>query len=236
MMMILFHIESLKDFALGSYRETYRGRLSAGTKDFFKKLWAALVEDQILSEAESAEIQDFIDYRNQIAHRIEDMTFDLSRDHFSSSVLQVKGVQYRHEALRKIESYRSLLEDRMRSRYVMSLSLSGLRFESAEKTYKQELSRLARQIHRQFAQRMEAEDKIQYELSSITPKLLERLEPGHPANFLRNGRLSARGIKCCYGLFEYGFSDLAVSYILRLSYKSVRARRTRWISSRRVLH
>ena len=86
MVLILFYVEDLRKFVVGSIRSTDQlratlssvaPRLPEGTNNLYKKAWGILVDDGILSSEESDEIQRLLDYRNTIAHAPEKLTVDI---------------------------------------------------------------------------------------------------------------------------------------------------------------
>ena len=237
MVIILFHIEELKSFVLGAVRATdklrypndeTRHRLAQGTKKLYEKMWALLVSDGILTQEESDDLQDIIDYRNQIAHSIQKLTFDISNEALSENYIQFKGVKYDYEALKRLEAYQDKIHTLLSSKYILPLGFSSLLFESAEYTYKRELKRLDNKIRRLLVIRNDEIKAIKSELNAIGPELINEIQPYHPANVLPNGQLSKRGVDCCYTLFENGLSNLAVSHLMRISYASITKRRKRW--------
>ena len=225
MMLVLFQIESLRSFVLQSIRATDKERLPEGTRGVHKKSWEILVSDGIISENERDELNRITNYRNQIAHDIQSLTFDLGRDDLSAGRFEFKGAQYDRSVRQKLEAYRDKIERKMSASFILSFSFDHLLFESAERTYKAELKKLDRKIRRQIATRKRENAAINSELDSVDPLILEEAAPSHPLNFLQNGKLSKRGLACCRALFNAGLSDLAVSYLMRLSLKSVSARR-----------
>lgn len=237
MMIILFHIEELKSFVLGAIRATdkiYYGndkaqhRLPEGTKNLYKKMWAVLVVEGILTQEESDDLQDIVDYRNQIAHSIHNLTFDISNDAISEICVDLTGMKYDYEALKRLELYRETIHKKLASKFILETGSNFLLFESAEKTYKRELKRLDKTIRRLMVIRNQEVDAIKSELNSMDQELIDAIQPHHPQNFLSNGKLSEIGISCCYTLFEKGLSNLAISHLMRVSFKSVKKRRDHW--------
>ncbi len=237
MMIILFHIEELKSFVLESVRATdrfrypndeTRHRFPQGTKKLYEKIWALLVSDGILTQEESDDLQDIIDYRNQIAHSIQNLTFDVSNEALSEDYIQFKGIKYDYEALKKLKAYRNKIHAQLSSKYILSISYNSLLFESAEYTYKRELKRLDSKIRRLLVIRNDEIKAIESELNAIDPELIYEIQPYHPVNVLSNGQLSKRGVDCCYTLFENGLSNLAVSHLMKISYVSITKRRKSW--------
>jgi uncharacterized protein YutE (UPF0331/DUF86 family) len=104
MALILFYIEDLRDFVVSSIRSTDhirtgadKERLPIGVKNLYKKAWAIVVEAGVLTPEESIELQALIDYRNLVAHQIQELTGDIGRNLFVR-----KGMgssKYEHKAL-----------------------------------------------------------------------------------------------------------------------------------------
>ena len=156
MMLLLHHVESLKMFVVNSIRATDKiighkntERLPEGTKKLFKKVWAILVKENILTQEESDDLQNIIDIRNKIGHAIHDMVSDISAPH---TLLPPKS-PYDYLAIERLEKYRKKIGEGIRSKYIMSLGFRELAFEEAELTYKEELSRLKNKIDRQYKER-----------------------------------------------------------------------------------
>lgn len=159
MTIILFHAESLKRFIVNSIRATDElhhkfdkrpQRLPVGTKKVTQKAFKILVQDGILTQDESNELQDLIIYRNDIAHRIHQLTADIVNPGRPEDRLKRLEFKYRYDAIGKFEHYRNKIERGVQSRYIISLSLDRAFFETAERTYKEELRRLNKKITRQF--------------------------------------------------------------------------------------
>ena len=159
MMLILFHAESLKNFIIGSIRATDElrhkldgipRRLPPGTKKSMEKAFKILVSDNVLTQGESDEVQDLIGFRNDVAHRIHQLTADIIHPNRPRDRFRHLEMKYRYNAWQKFEHYRDKIERGLRAEYVFSLSLDTVFFESAEETYKEELYRLRKKIDRQF--------------------------------------------------------------------------------------
>lgn len=158
MILLLHEMESLRKFIIGSIRSTDNlmgsidGRskeLPEGTKEPLKTALEILVEKQIISEDESADIQEINEIRNTIGHAVHNLLDDISYPGPCSPQRKV----YDYSALDRLERYRAKIERELGESYVMLLSLSGVSFEQAELTYKEELARLKNRIDRQYKQR-----------------------------------------------------------------------------------
>jgi hypothetical protein len=165
MVIILFQVENLKKFVLAAVQATDRhrnprkARIPKGAKDQYKKAWAALVADGILTQSESSEIHRLVNYRNTIGHRIHELTFDLSRESIAEELLEFREemssriTMYDYSVRQKIKQYRDKIFDQIGRKYVTVISFDWLLFEAADKTYEQELRGLRRKIVRQLAVR-----------------------------------------------------------------------------------
>lgn len=253
MVMILFHIENLKGFVLNSlqitdeFRDKDKQRIPNGTKKVYEKAWAALVNDGILTQAESDEVQRLVDYRNDIGHRLHLLTCDLSRSPVAESYLRwgSKAVKYDNNALKRLKYFRERITRGIQSKYIVSASFDYLLFEAAEKSYQHELRRLDQKIARQLAIRKEEIHSLNSELSLNDLELLGKFDPyheinapteslrtvsllNHPSNKAANGTLTKHGIDICCWLFDHNKSALAVAYLMQISYRSAVNRRRAW--------
>src|SRR5438132_13855564 len=97
-------------------------RIPAGTKNIYKKAWAAHVTDGIMTQKEGNEIQHLIDYRNLIGHRIQELTYDLSRKPFVDQLKELsdsKTVRYDYGAREKIKYYRNKICNQVGEKYIV---------------------------------------------------------------------------------------------------------------------
>ena len=164
--MLLFHIESLKNFVLQSIRATDRmsirvtgrNRIPEGMKKPYDKAWEILVEEKVITADERDELKGLIDYRNRVAHDVELLLGDLSP--IGRGDIGWRGVQYDYQALKKIRFYREKIERGMNKKYWLIDSADTLLFEAAERTYQQELNSIHRRISRQIAIRKEKLERL----------------------------------------------------------------------------
>src|SRR4051794_23130025 len=82
--LILFHIQNLRSYVLRTIRANDKARIPEGTKKSDKKAWAYLVEKGVITQDESDEIKRLTNYRNTIAHEIQQLTYDLSQERFAA--------------------------------------------------------------------------------------------------------------------------------------------------------
>lgn len=240
MVLVLFYIEDLKHFVVESIRSTDQirglpncGRLPPGTKNLYKKAWGILVDDSVLSQQESDELKDLVDYRNLIAHQTHALTADVGR----YPLLRIidDASQYEDGALKKVRYFREKLSFEMSRKFVLSISFRGLNFEAAERTYLGELASLERKLRRQIAvARAEIEQANAEILTLRKSGVLAELEPGHPNQTNRSGQLSSKGIHCCRGLFTAGASPFVVAHLMRLSLRAATRQHRSWLAAAKL--
>ncbi len=163
MILVLFHAESLKRLIVNSIQETDRllseadRKLPEGSKYTVGKAFQILVEDSVLTADESEEVQRLIDYRNDIGHRIHELTQDIGHPEKPDDFLDYVDIKYNYDALQKLKHFRKKIEEGLSGKYIISLSFDSVSFENSEIAYIEELNRLHDRITRQFDER---KDKI----------------------------------------------------------------------------
>lgn len=231
MIVILFHIEDLRTYALGTIRANDEQAIPDGVKKPYERAWAYLVAKGVITQDESDDIQRLTDYRNTIAHDVQKLTFDLSQERFVVN-WATASVKYDYEALRRLKKYRPKIEKGLRHMIVV-LSFDHLMFEAAEKTFDEELARLRKKIDKLFAERQTEMKRLQGEIPTLEDGELQRIGLYHPGNQIGDsGKLTARGVRVCEALFERNISPLAVSYLMRISFRATSRRYAAWQSSK----
>jgi hypothetical protein len=234
MMLTLFYAEDLKQFLVGTIKATDRWRDDA--KKWFPKgpphyrvVVERLAKDGYITDDQRDEIIKIVDYRNNIAHELQNMTFDVSRSTYMRSMRQVTKPKYDYGMLERAKFYRRFLPDKaMRRGFICELSMNASWFRSAEQTYERELKILKRKIIAQQDKRNAKLGNLQAELK-LPDDLPEELWPYHPANERTNGTLNPRGIEIAYRLFDQGKSPLAVGYLMHISKKALDAHYKTWL-------
>jgi hypothetical protein len=236
MVIILFEVEHLKEFVVAAVqatdelRDRSQPRIPKTAKNKYERAWAALVADEILTNAESDEIKHLVGYRNDIGHRVHELTYDLSREPIAQDFVELRDnipfkiAKYDYNARQKNKYYSDKIQENIGRKYAFPLSFDRLLFDAADKTYEQELRRLDRKIVRQITVRKEQIEGVNRELAS---------EDASAAGFSslykkRNGTLTTRGVEICYRLFDHDRSTLAVAHFLRISYRAAAHRRRAW--------
>ncbi len=224
MVMILFYVEEIKLIALRTIRVTDRfrnnDRLPEGTKKLYQKLWKILVSEKILTESEKSDIEAIIDYRNDIAHSIQELVFDLNLDSYSKSFVKFSGEKYQYGVLTRLKNYKDLIYERFMGGYVFEINMNPILFAQAERTYLIELKRLDKKIVKLLRERKVENKVIEGEINAIGMEKIESFQPYHPKNFKSNGQLTSEGARCLNSLFSMGCSGIVISYLMRKPLKT----------------
>lgn len=251
MVLMLFYVQELKEFILGSIEGTDRirgvlgidgepvDRLSRGkenTKEG-KKLDRArelLVSEGVITQHESDELFYLIDYRNSIGHAVHKLTADIGEyAHLGDTdpITHEPITLYDYTAAKRAKDLSNKIHRGMIKSFIMPLGFDHLRFEAAEKTYLAEVNRLKKNINRSI----EATNKEIHETNRIIGTIPESVKesaiPGHPRNLRRNGSLTRQGRQCAFELFDAGATSLAVAYMMRISLRSANLWHRKWTAT-----
>lgn len=240
MVMILFYVEEIKSLALRTIKVTdeFRKlhsnideRLPDGTKKIYTKLWKLLIAENVLSVEDTKDIEKIIDYRNDIAHSIQELVFDLNVDTYSKSLVKFSGSKYKYGVLERLKKYKESMYEKFSSKYIFELNMKSVLFSQAERTYLLELNRLDKKIIRLLELRGIENKEIGDEMSLLNNEMLNELRPYHPNNFKNNKQLTSRGVFCMNTLFKLNVSNILVSYLMRVSLGSVNKRKSKWLEN-----
>jgi hypothetical protein len=225
--------------------ETMR-RVFASERQQGKKLktaFAYAVTIGIFSDAEAAELRALLGYRNVIAHRIDLVMSDISRNYWAIDHVAYTAPAYKGEALDRLRAFRRSLWKRAPSQLLLTVSMNNMLFEFAEHAFEQDLKRLDRLIEKQIALERERYEAINADLDLRGTELVDDLSPRFPANHRpgrqgygddyipATGHLTKRGVEICYRLFDLGKSPLAVAYLMGMTLRTAERRHQGWIKS-----
>ena len=233
MMLTLYYAEEIKQFLVGTmkatdhFREPSKKRFPKGVPNY-RAVVEKICKEGHITAVQRDEIITVVDYRNDIAHELHKMTFDVSRSTFVRSIRDFEKPRYDYDMLHRAKFYRRFLPDKALRHFVSELSFGSLWFKSAEQTYERELQVLAKKIVSQENARKAKLGKLQKELK-LDDDLPEELWPYHPANERGNGTLNARGVEICYRLFDQGKSPLAVAFLMHISKKAINNHHKAWL-------
>lgn len=162
MLLVVFEIEELRRFVVDSIRGTdailkneHRLPPQAKPRDLMERVWCVVKNHGILDDEECEDVQRMFAYRNTIAHRIHEMTADISEfARRGGAKLPFDGYDY--AALEKIRRYKHKIYEGFRQRFILSTSLNRLYFEPAERVFEDELTSLRKRIDKQWNERTRA--------------------------------------------------------------------------------
>jgi len=244
-LLFLFKAESLKKY-LSGLMSSFNQKLSDSngpipehlTKEKWTKIpdWRRscerLVEMDFISRKTARSVVKYIGYRDKIAHNLSALFGDIGQLRVNREMMRfpMPGEKYRYNYLKLLtDCENEILEAGSRLPIIM-MNSDDIYFESVEKFMRQELARLQPRIQKQIDSRKEKFKKLRLEIFENHNSWDWEGEffPKHPDYQHKNGRLTAKGERACYLLFELGKSDLAVAYLMGLSRKAVKRRRKNW--------
>ena len=192
------------------------------------------VDEGLINDKESSEICRLINFRNDVAHRLNQLNVDISRYSFHQRLLRdYPDMLKRHdyEVVDRLKTMIKLLNVRKRRHHWPSIiGLEGLYFETAESILVSELNSLDRKIERLAIKRRKEANEINRELKAIQSEFSDRFQPEYWPLRYENGRLSKTGSTLCDDLFAAGFSTLSIAYAMELSINSARARKRTYVA------
>lgn len=247
MVLVLFYVENLKDFIISSINVTKhlsetidspQSKQIDKKKISIKEARQLLVSEGVLTPEESLKLKDMIDYRNIIGHEIYRMTIDIGEySHLAEHKLTsgIKIAKYDYLAISNIRQFKEKIQKKMMEHsFCFELSFNTLAFDSAEKTYLKEINRLKKKVNNGI-DNLNATIKSTNELiHNIPHEVIDNIQPGHPKNINSNGTFSPEGIKGIFMLYDARATPLAVSYIMKISYRTAAKWHKKWIANQEV--
>lgn len=248
MVLIMFYAEDLKRRILDVIQTTDRimeslqpdssrqERILRGTKNPVSKALDALIADRAITADEKTEIVSLIDYRNIIGHRLHELVADLNPNRYARELSEFRSdriKEFNYGAVERLQHFHRRLGDLYRTHhYVTTISMDGLMFEGAERTFLSEIKKLERKIRRLHIVRKQEIEAINAELSLASTEFdSDDRYPTHPLHKYDNGRLTLRGVEVCYRLYDSGRSLSAVAHLMKMSLRAARHRRKLWAAS-----
>ena len=137
MALSLFYAQSLKNLIIESLHTTDKllnqNRYSKNDNKPLKKALVILQEENILTEIETQEIENLIDYRNDIAHHIEQMIKDIKHPDELFDGHEFIRPKYNYDIPQKLQFYKIKIEKGFQTRgYIVNISLDTYFFKHAE--------------------------------------------------------------------------------------------------------
>ena len=196
-----------------------------------KQVMRLLQEWQLINEEEAREIRELVDFRNVIAHEVQSAVSDVGGSGFVRELNRFDSSRprYTYGAVDRLKSLICLLNVRMqKAGLTLTIGFESLEFEAAERTYEIELRRLRNTIDRQYKERKQTIRTLNDELVLSGAEWGFDHHPSDSENKFANGRLTERGIKVCYRLYELGKSPMAVALLMQISLRAAKRRKTQW--------
>ncbi|WP_431296458.1 hypothetical protein [Rahnella sp. PAMC 25559] len=240
MVLILFYMENLKRFILGSIQQTDKirgenyfasGKIKTSEGKKMEIARARLVSEGVINQTESDELKKLMDYRNIIGHKVHDLTVDVGA-YANLTTLHPETYKpmpaYDYTAAKRARLLREKIENGMMGNYIMRMSFSSLAFEAAEKTYLKEIKRLKVRTNKDIKNFNDIIQDTNRLIKGIPTSVMLAAQPAHPQNIKNNGNLSKHGVKCAKLLFEAKATPLAVAYMMRISFRAANRWFSRW--------
>jgi hypothetical protein len=151
-----FYAESFRQNLVETFHKKMNLNKSSPIKGgkLLKAIFCLLEQDGVITREESEEVQELLDYRNIIAHRIHQLTEDIQPpgDRMRRFAVPNRS-SYDYTALQRLKKWENDLPTRLMSRYVIVISLDSWIYEPAERAIEIELKRLHSRITRQYKAR-----------------------------------------------------------------------------------
>jgi hypothetical protein len=238
MVLVLFYVESLRKFIVDSI--SLRDKLSgcdrlgspkAKKGKMMEIVRAILVSEEVLSQAESEELFELLNYRNLIGHQVHGLTADVGAYSYLSPLdpkTHAPKAAYDYTAAKRAKALKKKVEKGMMGTSIMSIGFDVLQFEVAEKTYLIEINRLKARVNKGIGKANREIAKTNEVIRSIPKETIDRAQPGHPRNQKESGALTEAGRSCAFALFDANATPLAVSHLMRISLRSANFWFSRW--------
>ena len=161
MVLLLHQVETLRVFMIGSIRatdklqDTDKKRLPEGTKKPLEQALAILVQKDVITDADSRDLQNIVAIRNKIGHRVHDLVKDIT----APEIFSGRDPVYDYYALARFETHRDKISRGMAKHFILLMG-DDILFDRAEEAYKEELARLHKRIDRQYSIRRAAVHSI----------------------------------------------------------------------------
>ncbi|MCX9457491.1 hypothetical protein GOU96_17460 [Vibrio sp. R-1] len=224
MMRLIFHIEDLRKYLIGSMKasnyfinETDERYFDTKAK-VMPQIWTRLLSDGILSADEITDLKNIIDIRNTIAHEVYKFTQDLKLEFKDYAKHEHFKLQYDYTALERLLCYKNKIQQRWND--ISEVSMRSFHFSFADSYYEQENCRLSKRIDKLYNQRDSIIDRVNQELASVKFDNY-KIHPKDKNNFLTNGSLSSQGTKICRNLLQQGLSKHTVSVLMDIPLRKV---------------
>ncbi|EJA7342767.1 TPA: hypothetical protein JG809_004858 [Vibrio parahaemolyticus] len=230
-LMVIFYIEAIKNLALQSFQSTdemfnEEPRIPKDAKNKYKKLWRYLLKEGVLSGSDKESLEKLIEFRNASAHSLSDVFSDLNPDTFSSYV--ARRVKYIPNSAKLAKELYNKVYENLAKEYIIALDMDTFVFRHVEKTYWGDMKAISNKINRLVDERNDEIDNLEEEFKLFNEQHLHLFHPYHPENRKTNNQISEVGIRKIKKLMSLGYSDLAISCLMRISLVTIRRYRNKF--------
>lgn len=190
-----------------------------------------LLERALIDSSMRDSICELIGFRNAIAHEIHYLFGDLGTTRWNREFLKDADLyphRFEYRNLKRLSEIADFFDREISGRFIMTLRLEHLLFDSVERFLEIELKRLRPIIDRQIALRRREMESIRREISEHMATCDRSSLYPSSSYHSSTGRLTVRGVLACHRLFEGGLSDQACAYLMNLSVSAIKARRRAW--------
>lgn len=154
MVIFIFEAEQLRKFMLSCIANAQmfaktENPLNKPGRKFYEIFWGIIKDNDILSSHEIEKLASLLQYRNDIAHRVDELLIDLNTDSF-----HLHEVKYDYTALSEIYKLKEKVQTNMAKTFPMTANLDAYNLTPIIDTLKQEVSKLSSRINRQLAKRI----------------------------------------------------------------------------------
>ena len=244
MILVIFYMEDLKRFILGSIEVTDQlhglsrltdGKSKAGGGKKLELARALLVSEGVIDRAESDELKALVDYRNIIGHTVHKLTVDIGAYSYLAQQAPTTFESiplYDYNAAKRAKALRQKVIQGMTKNFVLRMSFDSLAFEAAEKTYTKEIERMKRRANQSIEKANTVIAETNRIINAVPKWVMYSAQPGHPGCVKENGTLSRRGAACAFQLFDANAPPLAVAYLMKISLRSAKHWFAKWNASK----
>ncbi|USW96241.1 hypothetical protein NHF39_06195 [Pseudomonas proteolytica] len=154
MVIFIFEAEQLRKFMLSCIANSHmfaetENPLNKPGKRFYEIFWGIIEDNDILPSYEIEKLASLLQYRNDIAHRVDELLIDLNTDSF-----HLHKIKYDYTALSEIYKLKDKVQTNMAKKFPMTANLNAHFLTPIIDTLKQEVSKLSNRINRQLAKRI----------------------------------------------------------------------------------
>ncbi|OKP43811.1 hypothetical protein BJP24_14995 [Aeromonas allosaccharophila] len=237
MILIIFYMESLRRFIIGSIKATDKLRqtkrlelqddeeLDKSSSKILRKATRILLDEGIITHEQRIEFNRLVNYRNTIGHAPHYLTVDVGAYDNLQPLTTIGKKQpsgYDKTMLERVIKMRKDIQVAIGEQFVTLSSFDILMFDSAEKTYLKEIKKLKNKISNQIDKLNAIYDEANKSIQKIPIQVINEAQLHHPKHYKGNGTLSDSGIRCVKMLYDAGATPLAVSHLMKISMVSAK--------------